>query len=142
MPPFNLTVQSFNPPVLPPPSDSLSPAAIAAISPLTFTIALPSRGADPLYPATYLQLSYTFEDTSEIFVPNIITARDLTRPGPDAEPGVYVCTVPTNEVPRMRVKQQTTGDADVTVHAWQGEKFLGKWMVGKVEGLGLVGHAN
>lgn len=38
-----------------------------------------ARDTDPLYPATHLQMSYHFEGSGEVFVPNVITSRGLMK---------------------------------------------------------------
>lgn len=152
-PQFSLTVHSFTPPTLPArPADTpdsalrsphiLPPAAVAT-SPLTFTISLPSaRDNDPLYPATKLQLSFSHQGTGEVFPPRVVTSQDLIKadePEGEGEQHLYTVQVPPNEVPRAKVSHEQTTDADVSVYAWKGEKLLGKFLVGRIEGLGFEG---
>ena len=47
--------------------------------------------------------------------------------------------MPPDEIPRAKVNQGATSAADVNIYAWRNEKLLGKWNVGRVEGLGLTG---
>lgn len=150
LPQFSLFVQSFTPPTLPerlddtPASEFRSPliqSVAAATSPLTFIVSLPSaRDTDPLYPATHLQLSYKFEGTGDVFIPDVITSRDLVRS--DSEDGTekfYSVQSSANQIPRPKVNEGATSDAEVFVYAWRREKLLGKWSVGCVQGLGLEG---
>ncbi|KAL1880071.1 hypothetical protein Daus18300_001434 [Diaporthe australafricana] len=160
IPEFSLCVRSFTPPTLPDqpanasPSEfrsSLIPSAAAATSPLCFTVSLPcARDTDPLYPATHVQLTYKFEGTGEIFIPNVITSRDLEKAssieveaeaevGGQAGENVYVVQAPQQEVPRPKVNEGAPSAAEVSAYAWRGEKLLGKWSVGRIEGLGIVG---
>lgn len=150
MPPqFSLSVHSFTPPTLPDrPADvpasafrsSLIPSPAAATSPLCFTVSLPSgRDTDPLYPATHLQLTYNFEGTGEIFIPDVVTSRDLIKSADDTEPNLYEVRTPADKVPRAKVNEGAPSAAEVSAYAWRGEKLLGKWTVGRVEGLGIVG---
>lgn len=156
IPEFTLCVRSFTPPTLPdkpanaPPSgfrSPLIPSAAAATSPLRFTVCLPcARDTDPLYPASHLQLTYKFESTGEVFIPNVITSRDLVKTsGSEAEAegqteeNLYVVQAPAREVPRPKVNEGAPSAAEVSAYAWRGEKLLGKWSVGRVEGLGIVG---
>lgn len=146
---FSLRVLSFTPPTLPeqptdvPKSEFRSPimrSVAAATSPLKFTVSLPSaRDKDALYPATHLQLSYTYEGSGEVFVPSVIKSEDLVKSDTDEEPNVYVVEAPADEVPRAKVNEGTTSDGIVTVYAWRREKLLGKWTVGRIEKLGFVG---
>ncbi len=149
MPQFDLSVRSFEPPTLParpadaPPSAFRSPhitSVAAATSPLFFTLSLPyAREENPLYPATYLQLSYNHEGTGEIFPPTTITAQQLVKSGTDGDEHLYIVEVPPNEIPRTKVNEGTTSDADVSVYAWRREKLLGKWAIGRIENLGFTG---
>ena len=149
IPQFNLSVHSFTRPILPerpanaPPSafrSPLIPSAAAATSPLCFTLSLPAaRGSDALYPATHLQLSYNFEGTGEVFIPDVITSRDLVKSDSEAEPNLYDVETPAHNVPRPKVNEGAPSAAEVFVYAWRGEKLLGKWTVGRVEGLGIEG---
>lgn len=146
---FSLAVRSFTPPTLPdrpadaPPSafrSGLIPSVASAISPLCFTVSLSSaRDTNPLYPASHLQLSYFYESSGEIFIPNVITSKDLVNVGTEAEPNLYEIQAPAEEIPRAKVNDGTTSTAEVRVYAWKGEKLLGKWVVGQVESLGLEG---
>lgn len=149
IPQFSLSIQSFTPPSLPDrPADApasafrspLIPSAAAATSPLCFTVSLPSsRDTDPLYPATHLQLSYHFEGSGEVFIPDVITSRDLLKSGSQDEPHLYEVQTPADKVPRAKVNEGAPSAAEVYVYAWRGEKLLGKWNAGRVEGLGIVG---
>lgn len=146
---FSLCVQSYTPPSLPDQpvdiqaSDFRSPlqlSSVAATSPLLFFISLPSaRTNDPLYPATHLQLAYNFEGTGEVFLPKVITSKDLIGSSDEAETNLYSVQVSSEDIPRAKVNHGTTNTADVIVYAWRREKLLGKWNVGQVEGLGIVG---
>ncbi|KAG6363682.1 hypothetical protein INS49_008783 [Diaporthe citri] len=94
---------------------------------------------DPLYPATHLQLSYNFEGSGKVFIPDVITSRDLVQSGSEAEPSLYEVQALADKVPRAKVNEGAPSAAEVYVYAWRGEKLLGKWNVGRVEGLGIVG---
>ncbi|KAK2603099.1 hypothetical protein N8I77_009581 [Diaporthe amygdali] len=151
IPQFSLSVHSFTPPTLPdrpadaPASAFRSPliqSVAAATSPLSFTISLPSaRDTDPLYPATHLQLSYNFEGTGEVFIPDVIKSQDVkVEASSEAESErLYVVRSPADQIPRAKVNEGATSAAEVRVYAWRGEKLLGKWSVGRIEGLGIEG---
>lgn len=149
IPQFSLSIHSFTSPTLPDrPADApasafrspLIPSAAAATSPLCFNVSLPSaRSSDPLYPATHLQLSYNFEGSGEVFLPDVITSRDLLKSISEAEPNLYEVQTPADKVPRAKVNEGAPSAAEVYVYAWRGEKLLGKWTVGRAEGLGIVG---
>lgn len=98
-----------------------------------------ARDADPLYPATHLQLSYNFQGTGEVFIPDVIGPRDLVKSDDEAEPNLYEVQAPADKVPRAKVNEGAPSAAEVSVYAWRGEKLLGKWTVGRVEGLGIEG---
>ena len=149
MPQFDLSVRSFTPPTLParpadaPPSAFRSPhipSIAAATSPLSFTLSLPyARDENPLYPATHLQLSYHHKGTGEIFPPATIIAQQLVKCGTDGDEHLYSVEIPPNEIPRTKVNEGTTSNADVSVYAWRREKLLGKWNIGRIENLGFTG---
>lgn len=150
LPHFSLSVRSFTPPTLPerladtPASEfrsPLIPSVAAATSPLTFIISLPcARDTDPLYPATHLQLTYNFEGTGEVFIPDVITSRDLVDSCSEGETEkLYRAQAAPAQIPRPKVNEGATGDAEVFLYAWRREKLLGKWSVGCVQGLGIEG---
>lgn len=149
MPQFSLEVRSFTPPTLPArPADAPAsafrsphiPSVAVATSPLFFTLSLPSaRDKDPLYPATHLQLTYHHEGTAEVFPSKAITSEDLVKSDSEGEEHLYIVQVPPEGIPRTKVNEGTTPDADVSVYAWRREKLLGKWSVGRIEDLGFVG---
>jgi hypothetical protein len=146
---FNLSILSYTPPTLPDQpininasdfGSALLPSIIAATSPLLFTISLPSaRANDPLYPATHLQLCYSFEGTGEVFIPNSITSKDLIKSSAKGETNLYSVQVSSGDIPRTKVSHGMTTTAEVSVYAWRREKLLGKWNVGRVESLGITG---
>lgn len=149
IPQFSLSIHSFTPPTLPErPVDApasafrspLIPSTAAATLPLRFTVSLPTaRETDSLYPATHLQLSYNFEGSGEVFIPDVITSKDLTKSESEAEPNLYEVETPAQNVPRPKVNEGAPSAAEVFLYAWRGEKLLGKWTVGRVEGLGIEG---
>jgi hypothetical protein len=148
---FSLSIYSYTPPTLPAQPSDINPSDFksaihssrsiaAATSPLHFTLSLPSaRPNDPLYLATHLQITYTFEGTGEQFIPNLITSKDLIDASTGEEPNLYSVQLSGNDIARVKVNHGTTSDADVSVYAWRREKLLGKWHVGRIEGLGIVG---
>ncbi|KAH8667034.1 hypothetical protein BX600DRAFT_463055 [Xylariales sp. PMI_506] len=147
---FSLSVRSFTPPTLPDrPVDAPAsafrspkiPSIAAATSPLFFTLSLPSaRDKDPLYPATHLQLSYHHEGTGEVFPSDNITAQDLVKSdADDDDEHLYIVQIPPKEIPRAKVNEGTSSNAEVNVYAWRREKLLGKWKVGEIEKLGFEG---
>lgn len=148
-PPFSLSVQSFTPPTIPDqpadakPSDFRSPllaSSLPATSPLYFTLALPNaRDNNPLYPASHLHLSFLYEGSGEILNPDPITSKDLVKSATETEPNLYDVQVHPDDLPRAKVNQGTTSTAEVIIYAWKGEKLLGKWDLGRIENLGLVG---
>ena len=136
---FSLKVESFSPPSLPDytdvPVSALKPLSnniASATSPMTFTMSLGPRG---LYPATHLQLCYVFEGTGSIFPPEPITAGDLVKIG-----DYYEATVLPKNIVRSKVNEGESSTGKVVVYAWKGEKLLGSWEVGTIEGLGLEGY--
>lgn len=150
LPQFRLSIQSLTPSSLPerlpdtPASEfrsPLIPSVAAATSPLIFIISLPcSRVTDPLYPATHLQLSYKFEGSGDVFVPDVITSQDLVRSGSeDGTEKLYSVQLAPKQIPRPKVNKGATSDAEVFVYAWRREKLLGRWTVGCIQGLGLEG---
>ena len=148
---FDLSIQSFTPPTIPetppdiPPSAFKSPhlpSPVPVTSPLAFSVSLPSaRDKNPLFPATHLQMTYSFEGTGEIFMTTLITSKDLVKldTGADAESTLFQVRIDPKDIPRPKVNHETTTDAHVRVYAWKREKLLGKWDVGDVEGLGISG---
>lgn len=149
IPQFSLSVHLFTPPTLPErPVDALAsafrspliPSAAAATSLLRFTVSLPAAcETDSLYPATYLQLSYNFEGSGEVFILDVITSKDLAKLDSEAEPNLYEIETPARNVPRPKVNEGAPSAAEVFVYAWRGERLLGKWTVGRVQGLGIEG---
>jgi len=140
------------------------PNQLAATTPLTVALRLPSaRPQDPLYPATHLQLIYDFAGTGQHFVTDPIRSEDLApllvestststsvggqvddEAAAAAEPErppllLYVAEVHPAEVARVKVNPGQTSDATVLLDAWRREKRLGRWSVGTIHGLGLVG---
>lgn len=108
---------------------------------LSVTVSLPNgRDTNALYPATHLQISYSYSPMScQIFSPKVITSNDLIRC--DSDPSLYSIEIPDSEVPR--IKYPAAGDshvAEVHVHAWKGEKNLGSWRLGQIERPALVGR--
>jgi hypothetical protein len=145
---FTLSVHSMTPPELPPqPTDLpatafksslISGSPVAATSPLLFTLRLPNaRPKNPLLPASHLQVVFSYHGTGDIFLPRFITPGDLVHvPG---EGDLYEAQVAGDDVPRVKVNIGETSDATVSVYAWKGEKLLGRFEIGKIEGLGLIG---
>lgn len=145
MQPFTLTVHSFEAPTVPAqPADLLQHAdhtitVIPPASPLRFTLALPSaRDNNPLFPATHLQLSYVFSNTCEVFDPVSLSSEDLSSRG-GLEQNLYSVIVPASRIPRAKVNGDGSLDADVILYAWKRGKLLGKWTLGRIEGLGFAG---
>lgn len=149
MPPqFNISIDSVKLPSLPQKSidetipgtirSPLIPSSLCATTPLCFTCHLSlARPKDPLYPATHLQLSYNFHDTGEVFIPRSITSERLIPvEGADQR---FEIQIPVEEISRAKVNHGATTDAQVAIYAWKGEKMLGKWIVCKIEGLGVEG---
>jgi hypothetical protein len=148
---FSLSIYSFTPPTLPAQPSDINPSDFksaihhsrsiaAATSPLQFTLCLPAaRPNDPLYLATHLQITYTFEGSGEQFIPNFITSKDVIDASTEEEPNLYSMQLSGNDIARAKVNHGMTSDADVSIYAWRREKLLGKWHVGRIEGLGIVG---
>ena len=153
MPPsFDLTIRSFTPPTLPPQpnladvpasaykSSLISGGPAAATSPLLFSLHLPNtRPKNPLYPASHLQAVFTFEGTGTIYLPRVLTSKDLDPEEEDETSNLYATSIPAPEIPRVKVNEGASTAATVSLFAWKGEKLLGKWDVGTVEGVGLTG---
>lgn len=103
-------------------------------------MALPAaRDSNPLYPATHLQLSFKFDGTGEVFIPDFVTPGDLARADREALSNLYEVELSANNVPRPKVNEGASSAAEIFVYAWRGERLLGKWTVGRVEGLGIEG---
>lgn len=143
---FKLSILSLDVPALPnqPPDavptdfhSPLQPSPLAPTSPMTITLSLsPIRASDPLHPATHLQLAYTYKGTGDIFMPDVITAKDLLTTDDE---GVFMLEVQGKDIPRAKVSSGGMSAAVVNLYAWKGEKLLGRWQVGTIEGLGIVG---
>jgi len=156
-PTFSLTIRSLTPPTLPPQPDLADvPASAykssliaggpaAATSPLLFTLVLPNaRPGSPLFPADRLQVVFTFAGTGSIYLPNVLESKDFVpvldaAADGDGNGNLYAAQIPASEIPRVKVNEGETSAATVSLNAWRGEKLLGKWELGKVEGVGLEG---
>ncbi|KAJ6782145.1 hypothetical protein PWT90_07437 [Aphanocladium album] len=148
---YNLSVHSLTPPTLPEIPEGTQPSDIrsgmipgsfaAALSPLRFTLSLPdARPKNPLYPATHLQLTYFYPSSGEIYVPNLITPRDVVKADDDEEQStLYNVEIAPPDIVRVKVNEGETPDAEVRVNAWRNEKLLGKFTLGIIEGLGIEG---
>ena len=117
-----------------------------------------STSSNPIFPATYLQLSYRWGYDNEMFSPEIITPRDLV---PDTSGnGVQYISVPFKDIPipavsRERVAMMKAGmscnaddsdaakeriihDAEVVLHAWKDLRYLNSWKVGHISNWTMV----
>lgn len=150
MPQFYLSVHSITLPDLPEqPADAkasdfrsslIRSNPLEATSPLYLTLELSSaRDNNPLYPATHLQLSFDYRGSGEIFIPDVINANELIKVEFEEETRLYTLEVPPEHLPRAKVSTGGTSTAEVNIHAWRNEKFLGKWTVARIERLGIVG---
>lgn len=114
---------------------------------LSFTTTTPgtTRGRPgPLYPATHLQLRWVFSDGTDVFTGEIAPGSIRTTRGEHDEeesggpPDItYHIELPREQMPRVPVTADEEGTADVTLYVWKGDKILGQWPVGQVEGLGV-----
>jgi hypothetical protein len=110
----------------------------AAKTPLRFTLYLPNaKLTNLLFPASHLQVVFTFQGTGSMFLPRFIASADLEPI--EGEENLYEAKVAGGEVPRVKVNEGQTTDATVSVNAWKGEKLLGKFEVGGIDGLGFEG---
>ena len=88
---------------------------------------------------------FTFEGTGQIFLPRVLTGEDFDPVGEggdgDGSDGgtLYTAQVAADEVPRVKVNEGASTTATISLFAWKGEKLLGKWDIGQIEGLGLTG---
>lgn len=75
------------------------------------------------------------------YLPDQITSKDLSKSdtGDDPEAKIFIIEIPPNKVPRAKVDEGTSGDAEIRMYAWKNEKLLGQYEVGTVHGLGLTG---
>ena len=120
--------------------------------PIKVTFTTTSRGKNPIYPATYVQLSWTYAG-EEMFVDNVYTARDIDEENEgensssdiensDESGGrsqrLYSLTIPQENIARKMCKPEEGRDAQVKLYAWRGEKLLGQWELGTVEGAGIL----
>ncbi|OAQ68418.1 hypothetical protein VFPPC_04653 [Pochonia chlamydosporia 170] len=94
-----------------------------------------TTGRDPLFPATYLQVSYRFGSGQEIFG-EIFTPRDIMRDV--SGNGVYHIAVPFKDVPIAMVNREEDLDAEVSLHAWKDLKYLNSWVVGEIKDWGMM----
>ena len=148
-PQFSITVKSFTPPTLPLVPANVDPKLIkaatipniyGATSPMEFTVLLPSaRPKNPLHPATHLILAYRFDQTGEHLVDEPILPEHLVSCGTEEEPHLYTIEVAPKHVARVKVNEGRTTDANVGVYSWKGEKLLGRFDIGHLEGLGIAG---
>jgi hypothetical protein len=108
---YALTPQTFLPPT--------------STRPLTVAFTLPSTNAQgTLFPATGLQVSI-----ADVFLDRV-TERDVEVTDGSVE-GISRCTLRVPHLPRFRGGSvSTTGQYEVKLHAWKGEKLLGSWKVG------------
>jgi len=99
-----------------------------ATSDLLISFRTPSTSNNPIHPATSLQLAYLVSDM-EIYPPDRLTARDVVV----ADDGL--CTVLTT-VPTLKVGDRPGFPDTVVVelHAWKGERLLGRWEAGTLRG--------
>ncbi|OAA69903.1 hypothetical protein ISF_03173 [Cordyceps fumosorosea ARSEF 2679] len=149
MPDFILTVRSLTAPTLPavpagtPASairSPLIPGPLAATSPLRFVLSLPGatgRARNPLRPATHLQLAFLYPGSGEVYLPEPILPEHLVKTAGDD--GEYEVEVGPDRIPRVKVNEGESPDAEVRLNAWRNEKLLGRFTVGVVEGLGVEG---
>ncbi len=87
-----------------------------------------SRGGDPLYPATGLQFAFHHGE-DEVFAADRLVSRDVAV----ADDGS--CSVLVDGVPMFRhCSPDSAAQTLVRVHAWQGERHLGSWDVGRIQG--------
>ncbi|KAG8164705.1 hypothetical protein KVR01_004980 [Diaporthe batatas] len=89
--------------------------------------------------ATHLQLSFNYEGSGEIFIPDFVTSGDLVKSDREAKSNLYEVEKSAHNVPRAKVNEGASRAAEVFVYAWRSEKLLGKWFVGRVEDLGIEG---
>ncbi|CAM1502243.1 Fc.00g042270.m01.CDS01 [Cosmosporella sp. VM-42] len=110
-------------------SFSLNPQHLTAPAngdPLTLSF----TSACPLSQGTSLQLSIKASDDTEIFLERM-KAQEIIQSGD----GSYIVSIPNHEIPRFKIPQGSDGSADIVLHAWKGEKFLGQWTFNQVQGL-------
>lgn len=79
---------------------------------------------------------FEYAGTGTLYAPDVVTGGDLARVGE----GEYELVVPAKQVPRGKVNLGATTTAQMHLHAWKGEKLLGKFKVCDVEGLGIAGY--
>lgn len=151
MPDYELSVTSFTPPTFPEIPEGTQPEQVrsplivgaleAATSPLQFTLSLPgARPTNPLHPATHIQLTYTYPNSGEVYLPHSIMPSDLVRADAgDERSTLYDVELGPKDIARAKVNEGESPDAEVKVYVWRNEKLLGKWTVGIIKGLGLEG---
>lgn len=152
MPDYQLSVHSLTQPTLPEIPKDTKPSDIpsglitgnfaAATSPLRFTLSLPdARPANPLHPATHLQLSYFYPGSGEVYVPDPIMPKDPTKTDAagDETSTLYEVVIGPAGIWRVKVNEGESPDAEARLYAWRNEKLLGKFVLGTVEGVGIEG---
>lgn len=77
--------------------------------------------------------------TNADLVPVVETSGSANDGNGSRTGSLYAAQVAAAEVPRVKVNEGASSAAMVSLFAWRGEKLLGKWDVGLVEGLGLEG---
>jgi hypothetical protein len=86
------------------------------------------READPLYPATGLQVAFCHGET-EAYTPERLVAREVDV-SDDGTCSILVAGMPRFAHRNANPEARTL----VKVHAWKGEKLLGSWVAGSVKG--------
>lgn len=79
------------------------------------------------------QLSLAAGNGHEVFLERL-TMRDLEKIDDDER---YAITVPGESFPRFKSSAGSNAVTEVALHAWKGERLLGKWTFGQVSSLGV-----
>ncbi|KUI60855.1 hypothetical protein VP1G_08055 [Cytospora mali] len=113
------------------PESLIAPSQLSPYLTVFFRRGVESR--DAIYPASGLQFSFEQpDDHKEVFTERV-TARDVRS----NESGLCTVNLPKGKVPTFSIRrdlEDRVGDVLVKLHAWKGERHLGVWEVGRLNG--------
>lgn len=82
-----------------------------------------------------------WDNSGASYLPEPIISKDLIKSddGDDPDAKIFTIEIPPNKVPRAKVDEGTSGNAEIRLDAWKNEKLLGQYDVATIHGLGLLG---